>query len=98
VFQVVLASKITGGDNVNKRNIADCEGSLQRLGTDYLDVYMLHWPARYTPQSNWGQSLEFNPKVQDLLGPQTSFAEIVQAMGSLIKAGKIRGWGMCNDK
>ena len=50
--KVVLASKITGGDNVNKRNIvADCEGSLKRLGTDYLDVYMLHWPARYTPQS-----------------------------------------------
>jgi aryl-alcohol dehydrogenase-like predicted oxidoreductase len=36
--------------------------------------------------------------VQDLLGPQASFAEIVLAMGSLVKAGKIRGWGMCNDK
>ena len=46
--KVVLASKITGGDNVNKRNIiADCEGSLKRLGTDHLDVYMLHWPARH---------------------------------------------------
>jgi hypothetical protein len=96
--KVVLASKITGGDNVNKANIiADCEGSLKRLGTDYLDVYMLHWPARYTPQSNWGQSLEFNPAVQELLGPQASFAEIAEAMGGLIKAGKIRGWGMCND-
>jgi len=57
--------------------------------------------------------------VQELLGPQTSFAEVAEAMGSLIKAGKIltlatsspnptitptpnqagkiRGWGMCND-
>jgi len=96
--QVVLASKITGSDNVNKRNImADCEASLKRLGTDYLDVYLLHWPARYTPQSNWGQSLEFNPGVQELLGPSASFAEVAEAMGKLQQQGKIRGWGMCND-
>ena len=45
---------------MNARNIIeDCEGSLRRLGTDYLDVYNLHWPARYSPQSNWGQSLEY---------------------------------------
>ena len=76
----MLTSKISGGDNVNKKNIvADCEGSLKRLGTDYLDVYLLHWPARYTPQANWGQSLEFNPMVQDLLGPQASFAEVAGA-------------------
>jgi len=54
--KVVIASKITGGRNVNAKNIiADCEDSLKRLGTDYLDVYNLHWPARYSPQSNWGQ-------------------------------------------
>ena len=59
----MLASKITGGDNVNKRNIiADCEGSLKRLGTDYLDVYMLHWPARYTPQSNPNPNPNLRPK------------------------------------
>ena len=50
--KLVIASKITGGRNINRRTIeADLRGSLERLGTDYLDVYMLHWPARYTPQS-----------------------------------------------
>ena len=60
-----LLASSPGADNINQRSImADCEASLKRLGTDYLDLYLLHWPARYTPQSNWGQSLEFNRGVQ----------------------------------
>ena len=56
--KLVIASKITGGRNINRRTIeADLRGSLERLGTDYLDVYMLHWPARYTPQSWLGFGL-----------------------------------------
>ena len=59
--KVVISTKITGGRNVNRKNLfADVEGSLKRLGTDYLDVYSLHWPARYSPQANWGQSLMYN--------------------------------------
>lgn len=26
-----------------------CEGSLERLGVDYLDLYLVHWPNRYVP-------------------------------------------------
>lgn len=26
-----------------------CEGSLQRLGTDYLDLYLIHWPNSSVP-------------------------------------------------
>jgi len=96
--KVVLASKITGGRNVNARNIqADCEASLRRLGTDYLDVYLLHWPARYTPQSNWGQSLEYKQDIEAYSRGRASFDEVAQAMGKLVTQGKIRGWGMCND-
>lgn len=59
--KVVIATKITGGRNVNRKNIfKDLEGSLRRLGTDYVDVYQLHWPARYSPQCNWGQSLMYH--------------------------------------
>ena len=59
--KVVIATKITGGSNITRKNIvADLEGSLRRLKTDYVDLLTLHWPARYTPQSNWGQSLEYD--------------------------------------
>mmetsp|Transcript_14429 Transcript_14429/g.43089 ORF Transcript_14429/g.43089 Transcript_14429/m.43089 type:complete len:462 (+) Transcript_14429:193-1578(+) len=97
--KLVIASKITGGGNVDKRSIRkDCEGSLKRLGVDTLDVYLLHWPARYTPQSNWGQSLEYDWNYGAAVVPRAaSFREIVGAMGELMKQGKIRGYGACND-
>eukprot|EP00611_Tribonema_gayanum_P019819 TRINITY_DN3509_c0_g1_i2.p1 TRINITY_DN3509_c0_g1~~TRINITY_DN3509_c0_g1_i2.p1 ORF type:complete len:474 (-),score=88.81 TRINITY_DN3509_c0_g1_i2:2557-3936(-) len=96
--KVVIASKITGGSNVNAANIAaDFEGSLQRLGTDYMDLYLLHWPARYTPQANWGQSLAYHQEAERFYRGHASFEEIAEAMGKLVKQGRIRGWGICND-
>ena len=101
--KVVIATKITGGRNVNPKNIKkDCDGSLKRLGVDYIDVYQLHWPARYSPQSNWGQSLAYDIKTDENgywrnFGGPTSFEELCISMQGLIDDGKIRGWGLCND-
>ena len=43
--RVFLVSKVEG-DQVTGDGIARaCEASLARLGTDYLDLYLLHWPV-----------------------------------------------------
>src|SRR6185503_1863246 len=48
---VFLVSKVwpthVAGDGIEKA----CEGSLARLGTDYLDLYLLHWPNGITDLS-----------------------------------------------
>ena len=68
---------------------------IYRLQTDYLDVYMLHWPQRYSPQSNWGQSLMYRREME--YRRRISFEELVSTMDRMAKKGKIRGWGLCND-
>ncbi|MFC7068708.1 aldo/keto reductase [Halobaculum lipolyticum] len=41
---VFLTSKVLA-KNLNYENvIRSCEASLERLGTDYLDLYLIHWP------------------------------------------------------
>lgn len=37
-------------DNANYDDVLrSCEQSLQRLGIDYLDMYLLHSPSRHVP-------------------------------------------------
>lgn len=40
---VFLVSKVLPSHASREETIAACEGSLQRLGTDRIDLYLLHW-------------------------------------------------------
>lgn len=42
--QLQLTSKLPGRDHGYDEAIASVKGSLQRLGTDYLDLHLIHWP------------------------------------------------------
>lgn len=100
---IVLASKITG-PSAGLKHIRNplrftpeqirtaLEGSLQRLQTDYIDLYQLHWPERKTnyfgkrgyvhdPSDEWADN----------------FQEVLHTMSELVKAGKIRHFGLSNE-
>jgi diketogulonate reductase-like aldo/keto reductase len=45
--EVFLVSKVLPEHASRKGTLAACEGSLQRLNTDRLDCYLLHWRGEY---------------------------------------------------
>ena len=47
-----------GPDTSRGAILRDIEASLQRLGTDYIDLYMLHWPDNSTPLQETLRTLE----------------------------------------
>lgn len=49
--KAVVISKIWVENMARDTVVAACENSLKRLKTDYLDVYMIHWPNREVPLS-----------------------------------------------
>ncbi|WP_313124533.1 aldo/keto reductase [Pseudescherichia sp.] len=46
--EVFLVSKVYPWNAGGQKAIAACEASLRRLGTDYLDLYLLHWRGNYS--------------------------------------------------
>jgi len=47
--KLLITSKVAPG-NLGYQNVLDaCVGSLRRLGMDYLDIYLIHWPSENMP-------------------------------------------------
>lgn len=47
--EAIIATKASRRNLAPEDLVTACEASLRRLGTDYLDVYQLHWPSRTVP-------------------------------------------------
>jgi aryl-alcohol dehydrogenase-like predicted oxidoreductase len=101
--RLIIASKVSGpadwlpylrdgNPRLDRVNIeAAVDESLQRLQTDYIDIYQLHWPDRHT---NYFGKLGYQQAVSEQMTP---ILETLQILSDLKKVGKIRHIGVSNE-
>lgn len=102
---LIIASKVSGPadgwlphirDEKNRHHdrvniTAAIEDSLQRLQTDYLDLYQLHWPER---QTNFFGKLGYK---HDPADQPVAIEETLRVLADLVEAGKVRYIGLSNE-
>jgi len=101
--KVILATKVMsrsqdlhyvrGGHNhLNREHIeAALTASLERLQTDYVDLYQLHWPDRNT---NYFGRLGYQ---HDDLDRPTPIEDTLRVLADLVASGKVRHIGLSNE-
>ena len=105
--RIVIASKVSGRSSsawlrpggaparLDETNIRYAvERSLERLRTDYIDLYQLHWPDRAVSLFGAGGNVFRDlPRSDDAV----PIPETLGALGRLVEEGKVRHVGLSNE-
>ena len=51
--EVFITTKVWNDDQGYDSALRACEASLKRLGTDYVDLYLIHWPVPQKRRETW---------------------------------------------
>lgn len=78
--EVFVTSKLRNAHHGYKATLEAFEGTMERLGLDYLDLYLIHWPNPVQFRTHWEESTA---------GTWAAFEE-------LYKAGRIKAIGVSN--
>lgn len=100
--KIVLASKVAGPAPFTKHIrttgfsresiITAVNGSLERLQTDYIDLYQLHWPERHT---NFFGQRGYDSENHDFW--EDNIHQVLETLRDLVQEGKIRHVGLSNE-
>lgn len=84
---VIIATKVLPQHCTPEGIRSACEASLKRLGTDYVDLYQIHWPFRTEPFEDAGGNI---------VPGQASFEDAQAMLRTLKDEGKVRYVGVSN--
>jgi myo-inositol catabolism protein IolS len=84
--KVIIGTKVSPANTAPGKMVEHCEASLRRLQTDYIDLYMVHWPITA-------------PAIAHFTTEKIPVPGVSEAFGTLMnlrKSGKIRHIGVSN--
>lgn len=79
---IIIGGKLWNEDRGYNNIIKACQETIQRLDCEYLDVYLMHWPASPAVHEDWRKINQ----------------ETWQAMEYLYEQGLVKAIGVCNFK
>ena len=78
--EILVSGKLWRTKRTARQVMRACKQTLRQLGTDYLDLYLMHWPASPEDDEAWA----------------IRNAEVWGAMETLLTDGLVRAIGVCN--
>lgn len=85
----LIGTKVSPSNCYKNTLIEHCEASLKRLQTDYIDLYMVHWPIH-------PHSIRHFSTNKDIIENPPNISEALEALYLLKERGKIRHFGVSN--
>lgn len=87
--KIVIGTKISPSNCYPDKITRHCEASLKRLDTDYVDIYMVHWPIH-------PHSIRHYTEDENIINNPPALDEVMAELLALKKEGKIRHIGVSN--
>ena len=87
--RLLIGTKVSPSNCYKETLIDHCGSSLKRLRTDYIDLYMVHWPLHHHSIRH------FTNDIRVIENPP-EIGEAIEALQELKQQGKIRNFGVSN--